>query len=96
MGTNRATPPHRQNQLQRCTWGIQTGVRNGKLYGAGVTCVKRGSVSALHLQQLVRSKQPFKKIYGAGDNAANKQQQQNSRAEHCQLEFSITLLVRRR
>jgi hypothetical protein len=31
-----------QNQLQRCSWGIQTGVRNGKLYGAVVTGVKLG------------------------------------------------------
>lgn len=31
-----------QNQLQRCSWGIQTGVRNGKLYGAAVTGVKLG------------------------------------------------------
>ena len=30
-----------QNHLQRCSWGIQTGVRNGKLYGAAVARVKR-------------------------------------------------------
>ena len=30
-----------QNQLQRCSWGIQTVVRNGKLYGAAVARVKR-------------------------------------------------------
>jgi len=36
--------------LQRCSSGIQTGVRNGKLYGAGDTHVKRGSRSVvIHL-----------------------------------------------
>ena len=31
IASHRATPPHRQNQLQRCTRGPQTVVRNGRL-----------------------------------------------------------------
>jgi hypothetical protein len=79
-----------QNQLQRCSWGIQTGVRNGKLYGAVVPCVKRGSPSG------VESENPFQQVHCADDKAANDKQQQNDAGEYCQLELSITLLVWRR
>ena len=52
---SRATPPHQQNQLQRCTRGIQTGVRNGKLYEATPVYVKRLNRKMLKLIRVLES-----------------------------------------
>jgi hypothetical protein len=94
MTFSRATPPHRQNQLQRCARGNQTGVRNGKLYGAGVPL---SSAVRLFRAASVRClEEVLDEIKRADYDSTDDQQEQNREAEHGEFELPIAILVRRR
>src|SRR5581483_440164 len=86
--SSRATPPHRQNQLQRCTRGTQTVVRNGKLYGRKLMMSSAGDFFSMC--------QPLNQIDDTRDRATNDRQNQNDQPCDHQLKFPIPILIWRR
>ena len=71
--------------------GIQTGVRNGRLYEAGNTYVKRRRNQFL----VIGSNQPLNQIHYSGNQNSNYKKQQNDPTDYNYLKFSIAFLIRR-
>jgi hypothetical protein len=84
-----------QNQLQRYSWGIRPESETGDYIGRWTPVSSGDGASDGKSLLISESKQPSQQVRYTNKNTASEKQQQKDATKYGQLEFSITLLVRR-